>query len=367
VEDNTVNGKPLVYLEDASDYRVEDAGQVILVNCNNITVENLDLSNTSVGIELLNTEDSNILNNTANNNSQAGIYLNSSSNNTITGNNVSSTILGISLPDSSNNTITGNTFVNSGLHARNSYQNTVEDNTVNGKPLVYLEDASDYKVEDAGQVILVNCNNITVENLDLSNTSVGIELLNTEDSNIINNTVSSNNWVGIRLSSSSSNTITGNNVSNNKHDGIDLYSSSNNTIRDNNASNNNWVGIDLSDSSNNSITGNNASNNNWDSIRLDSSSNNTIYLNNFINNNNNADYYVSTDIWNSPFEITYTYDGNAYTNYLGNYWDDYEGTDAEGDGIGDTPYSIDSKGDKNDDYPLMKPNENYILPTSAPA
>ena len=63
----------------------------------------------------------------------------------------------------------------------------------------------------------------------------------------------------------------------------------------------------------------------------------------------------------------YTYDGNAYTNYLGNYWDDYEGTDAEGDGIGDTHYSIDSEKDESDDYPLMKPFENYILTTSAPA
>jgi nitrous oxidase accessory protein NosD len=63
-------------------------------------------------------------------------------------------------------------------------------------------------------------------------------------------------------------------------------------------------------------------------------------------------------------EITYTYDGNAYTNYLGNYWDDYEGTDAEGDGIGDISYSINS--DNSDVYPLMTPFENYILPTSAP-
>jgi nitrous oxidase accessory protein NosD len=47
--------------------------------------------------------------------------------------------------------------------------------------------------------------------------------------------------------------------------------------------------------------------------------------------------------------------------YLGNYWDDYEGTDADGDGdgIGDTHYSTYSK---SDDYPLMKPIENYILP-----
>ncbi len=62
----------------------------------------------------------------------------------------------------------------------------MEENNVNGKPLVYLEDVSDYKVEDAGQVIIVNCNNITIENLDLSNTSVGIAIWNTNDSKVLN-------------------------------------------------------------------------------------------------------------------------------------------------------------------------------------
>jgi nitrous oxidase accessory protein NosD len=97
------------------------------------------------------------------------------------------------------------------------------------------------------------------------------------------------------------------------------------------------------------------------------SSNNKVYLNNFINNTDNVDSHGSTNIWNSPLEITYTYDGTTYESYVGNYWDDYEGTDAEGDGIGDTDYSIDSKEDENDDYPLMMPFENYNLTTSAPA
>ena len=37
----------------------------------------------------------------------------------------------------------------------------------------------------------------------------------------------------------------------------------------------------------------------------------------------------------------------------GNYWDDYTGTDSDGNGIGDTPYYV-PDGENKDDYPLMK-------------
>jgi hypothetical protein len=50
---------------------------------------------------------------------------------------------------------------------------------------------------------------------------------------------------------------------------------------------------------------------------------------------------------------------------LGNYWDDYEGTDADGDGIGDSHYSIDSEEDEKDNNPLMQPFEYYYISTSA--
>jgi nitrous oxidase accessory protein NosD len=96
------------------------------------------------------------------------------------------------------------------------------------------------------------------------------------------------------------------------------------------------------------------------------SSRNEIYLNNFINNIDNA-CSDEFNLWNSPVEITYIYNGTTYESYLGNYWSDYKekypgAREIDSTGIWDTPYSIDEQGDK---YPLMEPFENYILPRSA--
>jgi parallel beta-helix repeat protein len=67
--------------------------------------------------------------------------------------------------------------------------------------------------------------------------------------------------------------------------------------------------------------------------------NNKIYLNDFIIGME----WGSGNVWNSPSLTTYTYNGNRYTNYLGNYWDDYRDTDANGDGIWDHPPSLHHK------------------------
>ena len=100
------------------------------------------------------------------------------------------------------------------------------------------------------------------------------------------------------------------------------------------------VGIKVCDSSNNVIQGNNINDNEY-GIKLNSlSNNNIINHNNFLNNINHA-YDPGNNTW--------------YNTILceGNYWNDYQGTDADGDDIGDTPYNI-SGGSSQDLYPFMR-------------
>jgi parallel beta-helix repeat protein len=86
--------------------------------------------------------------------------------------------------------------------------------------------------------------------------------------------------------------------------------------------------------------------------------NNTFYHNMFIDNN-----------YNVAFDENVRLIGNSWdTGKEGNYWDDYNGTDGNRDGIGDTPYVV--NGENIDNYPLMFPydieNDAIVLPPPAP-
>ena len=253
---------------------------------------------------------------------RAGICLNSVEYCNIIHNSLCNNYLGIQLGNSNHNTLNGNIVhhnIHDGIRVAFSNRNDLKNNTMN------LNDVN-------GLAVLYSSNNNAItDNIFYSN---AIYLQTNAEFNLIQSN---------EIYSSS--------------EGIVLHDCNSNYIKNNNIHDNTISGIRLTHNSSNNIISNNQVCSNNNGMCLYFSSNNSIYQNNFINNNENARSTSSTNIWNSPSKITYVYNGNTHTSYLGNYWDDYSGSDANGDGIGDVSYLINS--DK-DNYPLMHPWEKYF-------
>ena len=129
-----------------------------------------------------------------------------------------------------------------------------------------------------------------------------------------------------------------NNIIRDGGNGVYLVNSDSNTVKDNTIESNN-IGIYLSSSDSNTIKNNIIRDNNAHGIFIPStSSSNTIYLNDF-------DYNMNS---NARDEGSNNWDYSSQ----GNYWDDYNDYDSNGNGIGDSPYAIDGSGGNQDNYPL---------------
>lgn len=169
-------------------------------------------------------------------------------------------------------------------------------------------------------IALTNRSNVIIKNIDIRNYVWSISL--TASSNILiyhNNMLTA--W-NILLDSSANNQIIGNTVT-----GQDSGYGYCITI-DNDASNNLMVANNFSDAGRAvTIFG----------------KNNTFYKNNFVGNSNNVVGWVEDE------------EANSWDNGTsGNFWSDYRGIDADGDGVGDTPYAI-GFNESPDRYPLMAP------------
>jgi len=104
-----------------------------------------------------------------------------------------------------------------------------------------------------------------------------------------------------------------------------------------------------------SIVGNNFENNAIGIFFSHGASNNTIYHNNFINNQKDMDDAHSAAPWLYDISINNWHNGSR-----GNYWSDYNGTDNDGDGIGDIPHFVYEN--NQDNYPLMNPVDISTIP-----
>ena len=294
----------------------------------------------------------NISNNNCSNNKYDGITLRDSNDNHISNNTCSSNAYnGISLLNSNDNSISNNICLNNNIAFLlvNSNENYISSNDCSNNMWagIYLSESNDNSIS----------NDICLNN------DIGIPLFNSKGNSISNNTCSNNSAFGISLvENSSNNTLTNNNVNSNTAGIYLLNYSSNNTLTNNNVNLNTGGGINLHSSSKNILLQNNISNNMF-GIFLNYSNNNLISVNNFMNNNENVNSSESINIWNSTEKIIYTYNGNTYEKYMGNYWSDYEekypdAEELDSTGIWDTPYSIDRN---KDNYPLAMRFEYYRI------
>jgi hypothetical protein len=192
---------------------------------------------------------------------------------------------------------------------------------------------------------------VTIKNINIRGFEIGVTVFGYWGNIIDGVTIAGNNItdndIGIRFSSYSSytnNTITGNNITANRL-GIAIEMGhyeheKGNTVVGNRIAQNQvgmqflWLGDYYS----------------WkpDPFYM----NNQIYNNSFITNSQNV---VNAHIIYDPDCA------NIWDNGIsGNYWSNYNGTDNNGDGIGDTPYVIDAN--NKDNYPLMLPVDLEIIP-----
>ncbi len=198
-----------------------------------------------------------------------------------------------------------------------------------------------------GLYLAVSNNNTVSENV-ANNNDRGIVLIYSDNNTLSGNAANSNTfWYGINLIDSENN-ILSKNIVNSNLNGIVLRESHNNTISENIANSNMYHGILLFDSHYNIFTQNMIKDNGFNDFGgapgfyigagADTSHGNSIFLNCFINNNVNA-FDDGVNYWDNGLK--------------GNYWSNYNGSDPDGNGIGNIPYIISGAAGSQDNFPLM--------------
>ena len=231
-------------------------GQGIVILAENIVIKDLTISNfKDNSLEEIFSYD------------QSGVELRGA-NATIHNNRFINNGVGIELyTNALNTTITQNTMINDGLLIGNYYYrdsqtfpnitpecflHTIEDNTINGKPLYYYKNQQDFTVPtDAGQITMVNCSNFTIKNIYMSNNDFSILLAFCHDSLIEENTI--RDTTGENLLFACENITIQNNTMVNTFKAICLeYKSKNNILRNNDISDS-YVGISLFNNASNNL------------------------------------------------------------------------------------------------------------------
>jgi len=299
-------------------------GDVVKIISNGVKISGFTIRNSkeeyeSAGIVIHNANNIIIEDNIIIENGDQGIRIYSSDNNVIKRNIISNNVFyGIWLYSSKNNIIEENEFYNNGIVLREgsleNFIHKIGNNSVNGKPLYYFLNMSNFSSpSNAGQIILVNCKHVKIENLSISKTSVAVEIAYSSDIKILNNNFSDNNLNGIRLCYSSNNEIVSNIIKRNGWSGISLWFDCNNNLISNNIICYNYYDdLELLFASNNNLVLNNFIHGSPYGIGLRDSDGNVVRLNNIFNH---SEYGLIAI--NSNVDARFNYWGSFFGTLLG--------------------------------------------------
>ena len=191
----------------------------------------------------------------------AGIKI-TSSNNWIHNNIIEKNNLGFFIKQSTNNTINDNKLYGDGIilshyeeeicipYNEKYFIHNIFNNTVNDKKLVYWVNQKNKNTpEDAGQIILLNCDNVIIKNTNLSNADFGCIIINSSKCTIENCDISNSDGM-IWLIHSIKNKIQHNQIINNLQGVVLDCGSKRNLVFKNTIIKNEKLGIIIEDKSN---------------------------------------------------------------------------------------------------------------------
>jgi len=223
-----------------SGHFVPDSGILIYGEIHNITIQNNIITDNNIGICI-----------------GDQYFYKKIEHVTIESNLIKNNRYGVKLFICYNNQISNNTFIGNGIVIPEAYtrDNLIINNTVNGKPLIFLYKQSNKIIDkNAGQIILVTCDNITISSICFDKKcDVCIELFGCHNCNVIDNNIS-NNYYGVFCLNSDNNNIQ-ENLMYNVSRGIYSDGSDSNIISSNKIDNTRY-GMYFTESNRNSISNN---------------------------------------------------------------------------------------------------------------
>jgi len=280
------------------------------------------------------------------NNGRGGIRVDKTGNVTVSNNEIwNNSRHGIQFWQSDNVEMIGNNItenVGHGIRVKESSKYLIETNNVSNNHQPFEEDYGVFLWDTTNMTLIGNEISFNYHGLYFT----GTHLQNySNNSSIIGNSISNNTRNGITTTWTYDVEIRGNNLSGNTGWGIRPASSEWFKITNNSIFENGDGGIEMAYSNNSVIAYNEIFDNSDYGLSIYPGFNNTIHHNNFIGNGESTSQGYNDG------------SGNVWDNGThGNYWSDYNGTDSNGDGIGETPYALDNSG--NDSYPLTNYTAN---------